>query len=77
MAWFEKHWSDRQDWISAVNETVNLAWSECKSRWPYEVQSSPPLLRRRRNEELDELERFMEPEEEPEMDDLTRWQHEP
>ena len=77
MAWFEKHWSDRQDWISAVNETVNLAWSECKRRWPNEVQSPPPLLRRRQHEELDEFERFMEPEEEPEMDDLTRWQHEP
>ncbi len=76
MAWFKKYLSDRQDWIKAVNKTINVAWSECKRRWPNEVLSPPSLLRRRQRKELEELERFMEPEEESEIDDLTRGQHE-
>jgi hypothetical protein len=77
MAWFEKNWGDRHDWVKAVNQTISTAWSECKRRWPNEVQSPRLPLGGRLQEELDEFERFMEPEEEPEMDDLTRWRHEP
>ena len=77
LAWFERNWGDRKDWMKAVEQTINIAWSDCRRRWPNEVQSPRLPGGSRPHEELDEFERFMEPEAEPEMDDLLRWRHEP
>ena len=63
--------------MKAVEQTINIAWSDCRRRWPNEVQSPRLPGGSRPHEELDEFERFMEPEAEPEMDDLLRWRHEP
>lgn len=77
MAWFERNWGERRDWIEAVDETVSTSWNDCKRRWPNDVQSPRLPLGGRPHEELDEFERFMEPEEDLETDDLTRWRREP
>ena len=69
LAWFERNWGDRKDWMKAVEQTINIAWSDCRRRWPNEVQSPRLPGGSRPHEELDEFERFMEPEAEPEMDD--------
>jgi hypothetical protein len=77
MAWFERNWGERRDWMKAVEETICISWNDCKRRWPNDVQSPRLPLGGRPYEELDEFERFMEPEEDYELDDLARWRHEP
>lgn len=77
MAWFERNWGERRDWIKAVEETISTSWSDCKRRWPNDVQSPRLPLGARPHEEIDEFERFMEPQEDLEMDDLARWRREP
>jgi hypothetical protein len=77
MAWFERNWGERRDWIKAVDETICTSWNDCKRRWPNDVQSPRLPSGGRPYEELDEFERFMEPEEDLEMDDLARWRREP
>ncbi|KAM0708529.1 hypothetical protein Q7P35_005181 [Cladosporium inversicolor] len=77
MAWFERNWGERRDWIRAVEETICTSWGDCKRRWPNDVQSPRLPVGERSHEELDEFERFMDPQEDLEMDDLTRWRREP
>lgn len=77
MAWFERSWGERRDWIEAVEQTICTSWNDCKRRWPNDVQSPRLPLECRLHEELDGFERFMEPEEDLELDDLARWRREP
>ena len=77
MAWFERNWSERRDWIQSVDQTIGASWNDCKRRWPNEVQSPRLPLGGRPYEELDDFERFMEPAEDYDVDDLARWRREP
>jgi hypothetical protein len=77
MAWFERNWGERRDWIRAVEEMICTSWGDCKRRWPNDVQSPRLPVGERSHEELDEFERFMDPQEDLETDDLTRWRREP
>jgi hypothetical protein len=77
MAWFERSWGERRGWIKAVEQTISASWNDCKRRWPNDVQSPRLPLGCRPHEEVDEFERFMEPEDDLELDDLARWRREP
>jgi hypothetical protein len=76
-AWFERNCDERRDWLRAVKEMIRTAWSDCKRRWPNDVQSPRLPLGRRPHEEHDEFERSKEPQEDLETNDLARWQREP
>jgi len=77
MARFERSWGERRDWIEAVEQTICTSWNDCKRRWPNDVQSPRLPLECRPHEELDDFKRFMEPEEDLELDDLAHWRREP